>query len=93
MLLLHITYVTCIGHVEKNSLSWGHEDDSKWIDGRLASIVKLFNVNHVHCATDSGGFANVFGVIEDIWILVHWLLVAFEVKSIDLPSISTGVLL
>lgn len=79
--------------MEKNSLRWGHEDDSKWIDGRLASIVKPFNVNHVHCATDSGDLKYVFGVIEDIWILAHWLLVAFDLKSIYLPSISTGVLL
>lgn len=44
-------------------------DDSKWIDGRMASIIMLLYVLHMNRATYPLDLVYIFGVVEQIWVL------------------------
>ena len=59
-------------------------DNTKWIDGRMATIVMLLYVVHIHCIWDSWNLINILSIIEQIWILPYQLLVAFEMDGIHL---------
>ena len=59
-------------------------DDTKGIDGRMATIVMLLYVVHIHSVRDSWNLIDVLGIIEQIWILPYQFLVAFEVYGIHL---------
>lgn len=63
---------------------WSMRDDPERVNRRVASIVMLLDVIHVHCATHSGDLENVFRVVEQIRILPYEFLVAFEVDRINL---------
>lgn len=63
---------------------WSMRDDPERVNRRVASIVMLLDVIHVHRATHSGDLENVFRVVEQIWILPYEFLVAFEVDRINL---------
>lgn len=65
--ILHGELISVVWRVVVDA--WTLRNDSKWIDGRMTSIVVLFYVCHVHCATHPRHLENVFGVIENIWVL------------------------
>lgn len=61
----------------------------------LASVVALFYVEHIYSISNAVGLIYVFGVIEQIWVLLDQPLVAFEVSIVDLvhPKQKTRALL
>lgn len=63
---------------------WTTGNNSKWIDGRVASIVMLLDMLHMDSATHSRDLIYVFSIVEQIWVLAKELLVALEVNSINL---------
>jgi hypothetical protein len=50
----------------------------------LVSVVALFYVEHIYSISNAVGLIYVFGVIEQIWVLLDQPLVAFEVSIVDL---------
>lgn len=46
-------------------------DDSERIDRRVAAVVMLLNVLHVHRAANSGDLEYFFGVVEDVGIFAQ----------------------
>jgi hypothetical protein len=54
------------------------------IDRGMASVVVLFYVKHVDSVSNTGCLIYVFGVVEQIWVLMDQSLVTFEMYIIDL---------
>lgn len=63
---------------------WSMGDDPKRVDRRVASIVMLLDVIHVHGATHTAYLKYVFRVVEQIRILPQEFLVALEVNRVNL---------
>ncbi len=56
------------------------------IDRGMASVVVLFYVKHVDSVSNTGCLIYVFGVVEQIWVLMDQSLVTFEMYIIDLTQ-------
>jgi hypothetical protein len=52
----------------------------------MASVVVLFYVKHVDSVSNTGCLIYVFGVVEQIWVLMDQSLVTFEMYIIDLTQ-------
>jgi hypothetical protein len=52
----------------------------------MASVVVLFYVKHVDSVSNTGCLIYVFGVVEQIWVLMDQSLVTFEMDIIDLTQ-------
>lgn len=48
---------------------WPVRDDPERVYSRMASVVMLLNVNHVHSATQALDLVDVFYVVENIRVL------------------------
>lgn len=46
-------------------------NDTKWIDGRMASIVMLLDMFHVHCTAHPSNLENILCVIEKIRVFAQ----------------------
>lgn len=72
---------------------WSTRDDPKRVNRRVASVVMLLDVIHVHCAIHTGDLEYVLRVVEQIRILPQELLVALEVDRINLHAFHVSTLL
>jgi hypothetical protein len=55
----------------------------------MASVVVLLYVEHVDCVSNAVCLIYIFGVIEQIWVLMDQPLVAFEMYIVDLVDQNT----
>lgn len=59
-------------------------DNSVGVYRRVASVVVLPDVLHVHRAAHARDLVDVLGVVEQVWVFPQELLVAFEVNGVNL---------
>ncbi len=68
---------------------WTDRDNAMRVDWWMASVVVLLYVEHVDCVSNAVCLIYIFGVIEQIWVLMDQPLVAFEMYIVDLIDQNT----
>jgi hypothetical protein len=66
--------------------NWPTRNNAIRVDRGMASVVVLFYVKHVDSVSNTGCLIYVFGVVEQIWVLMDQSLVTFEMYIIDLTQ-------